>query len=622
MTTTLESLGPAERILQTLLTYTDHAYHGRPGIVSPDPSSPVGVKWEPVTHRVEGDAKVVYRISKKQRERLGVLAEDGTRSAGYPERVMENGRQVGIFRPSGLFPEVVAWIYQQIAEVWKLDNEFAARWASFAFGQDHRDLKVILAAFMLVQSRAGLPIMDEGVVLLHDSDFRSVGEAMMLLRRNGKDLDPKLLLRIHDVLSLPAVAEINRRLGFGRSARRPFLGRWTQAVEKWLHYRDINPKALEALVKAGFRTQVMALCRRVGYKPESATFFQTLRWKQVQAEDGRRTLAIGQAVRDPESWERLSETKICQAIGTERPSWKRIMGLLGKKEVTRAIMTAAIEAGCMSDKDLIIMTPTLEALGLLDVQVVRERHDRALRSAEDQRAINIAKNVRSTETKEKLQAAAEKAAQKAVETAMRDMRLYFFIDISGSMTRAIPEAKKYLTQLLPAFPPDRIHIAVFNTVGREIQVRHASAKGVEAAFTGIQANGGTSYASGVRALCGRKPKDGEDVLFFFVGDEEEPGSFENEVRSSGLRPTAFALVKLGSPSHSIVRTTAQRLSIPCFQVDEKTFADTYTVPRTLQNLIAATPVQAPSVGSVTSVRKSLVEQILSTELLQRPAWAA
>jgi hypothetical protein len=39
-------LGPAERILTTLLTYHDHLYHGRSGIVVRDPSNPAGVTWK------------------------------------------------------------------------------------------------------------------------------------------------------------------------------------------------------------------------------------------------------------------------------------------------------------------------------------------------------------------------------------------------------------------------------------------------------------------------------------------------------------------------------------------------------------------------------------------------
>jgi hypothetical protein len=233
MTTDANTLGPAEHIIQAILSHSDHMVHNRPGIVVEDARSTVGVRWDPVTHRVEDDKKVVYKLvkqgSKSTRVKLGDLLEDNR---------VQNGRFIGHYRPAGLFPEVATWLYSQVAEVWKLDNEFAARWASFAFGEEHRDLKVVLAAFMLVQSRKGDPVIEGGETLFADDDFRNVGEAMMLIRKEKMDLNPKLLLRIHDLLSLEPIAQMNRNLGFGRSTRRPFLGRWPKAVEKWLRYRQ------------------------------------------------------------------------------------------------------------------------------------------------------------------------------------------------------------------------------------------------------------------------------------------------------------------------------------------------------------------------------------------------
>ena len=248
MTTDTNTLGPAEHIIQAILSYSDHMVHNRPGIVSEDARSKLGVRWDPVTHRVEGADKIVYKLVKQGRKslriKLGTLQQDG--------RVLGESL-VGHYRPAGLFPEVATWLYAQVAEVWKLDNEFAARWASHAFSEQHRDLKVVLATFMLVQSRKGAPVVEAGETIFHDEDYRDVGEAMMLLYRKGQsDLNPKLLLRIHDLLSLDGVASINRELGFGRSTRRPFYGRWPKAVEKWLRYREENPKMLEGLVKAGF----------------------------------------------------------------------------------------------------------------------------------------------------------------------------------------------------------------------------------------------------------------------------------------------------------------------------------------------------------------------------------
>lgn len=627
-----EALGPAEHIIQALLTYSDHLYHGRPGVVVADQRSTIGVRWDPVTHKEgEGGLKTVFRLGKvgqKQvRTEIGTMNGDGK---------VKNGRtNVGQYRKSGLFPEVAVWFYKQIAEVWKLDNEFAARWASFAFRQEHRDLKVVLAAFLLVQSRKGEPVKDGGEVLFADEDYRDVGEAMILLQEKGKDLNPKLLLRIWDVLMLPEIAAINRELGFGKSVKHPFLGRWNKAIEKWLRYREENHKMLEGLVKAGFSSTVRTLARRVGYKPTSDKFFETLRWKQKQADDGRRVMAIGKAVKAAESWDKLNEAKICALIEKTRPNWKRIVGLLPTKVgVTRAVLAAAIDAGALSDKDLIIMTPTLEDLGLFKVQEIKERHAAALAKADDMRAANIARNVRSKDLKETMVEGADKVAQKAVEEVMRGMSVKFLVDVSGSMEGALEKAKPLIAKFLQSFPLDQVKVAVFNTNGREVTIKHASTKGVEAAFRGINAGGGTDYGAGIRVLQKYKPADDEDSLIIFVGDEEAR-SFQGAVEESGLRPVAFGFLKIapfggaagwrlhtyGADNSTAVRDTANRLGIPCIMIDERTFEDPYAIPRILRNLITATPVGEAPQRARARPRVTLVDQILQTPLLEKPRWA-
>ena len=671
-----ESMGAAETIVQSLLSHADHMYHNRPGVVVADARFKVGVRWEYVTHRekcrtheddpvrpekdaegkktgrllcskcqsdVRGNGhRIVYRkvkVGKKEEEqKVGYLGPDGKDVLG------PNGQKVAEYREAGIFPEIAVWMYEQVAKVWELDNEFAARWASHAFGEDHKDRAVIMAAFMLVQSRKGDPVREDGKVLFHDDDFRDVGEAMVLhlkdkRKKDEREISPRMLLRIHEVLSLDGIAAVNRRLGFGVSARRPPLGRWAKAVEKWLLYREENPKMLEGLVKSGQKSTVVELCKRVGYKPASPRFFEILGVRQKQAPDGRRTVAIGLDIRSGGSWEGMSEEQICEAIVRDKVGYKRVAGMVPRSVgVTRAVMAATIEAGGVSDKEMIILMPTLEELGLLDVPSVKERIERAVKGADDMRAANVAARMRSQEAKEKLQEASDNALKKAVEEVMKDMRAYILVDKSGSMEGAIEAAKGCVTKFLQGFPPERVHVAYFDAVGREVRIPHPSAAGVAKAFSGITAGGGTNYGQGVLALRDHVPKDEEDVVMIFIGDEghgigrlirlgegDHP-SFAADVQRSGLRPMAFGLIPIVSknpqfPRGNSVRKTAAELGIPCFEIGEETFADPYAIPRTIRNIIAATPVTARATAAPVR-RQTLVEVIMKTELLRKPAWAA
>lgn len=622
MTTTPENLGPAEKIIQTLLAFSDHMVHHRPGIVEKDARYNIGCRWSMVTHKEENGQKVVYRVTKTGKKttkvKAGILRADN-------KIVSDTGAVIGDYRRSGIFPEVATWFYKQVSEIWKLDAEFAARWASYAYAQEHKDLKVVLAAFMLVQSHKGEPVVEDGKVSFYDDDYRDVGEAMVLSRRTDKkDLGPKLLLRIREVLSIPEIAQINRELGFGTSARKPFYGRWNRAVEKWLRHREDNPKVLEGLVKSGQKDMVKELARHVGYKPSSSKFFEILGWEQEQAEDGRRTIAIGQEMAK-ESWEGLTEEQVCEKITQDKPDWKRIVGLLPKGVgVTRAVMAAAVQSGALSDKDLIIATPTLEELGMLELPFIKTRWEKATAKAtDDMRAANIARNVRSKVVKEALVKAADTALQKIVEEVTRGMRVYVVVDISGSMSTEIEEAKKLMSKFVQAFPLDRLHACVFNTIGRIVDIKAPTAGAVTQAFSKFSGSGGTTHASGVLAFAGHKPKDDEDALFIFVGDEGEDGNFAQAFTQVGIKPMAFGFLKVGGGIQPrCIQRTATMLGIPCFSIDQKMFDDVYAIPRTIRNIVAATPVNTAVRVAAAPPRLMLVEQILKTDLLQKPIWAA
>lgn len=623
----VEALGPAERILSSLLTFTDHLVHNRPGMVSKDPSSPVGVKWEQVIWKEEDGKKNVYKAVKvgKKTSRVLVGAMNGSTT-------IKNGRAtVGEYRKPGLFPETVEFFYKAVADVWRMDNEFCASWASWAYPREHRDLKAVLCAFMLVQSRRGDPIIEDGEILFRDDDFRNVGEAMCLIppsKTSDKSMNPKLLLRVGDILNLPAVAAINREMKFGNSARNPAMGRYYKTVEKWLRYREENLPLLEGLVKAGFRSTVMRLASRVGYKPATPKFFEVLRWKQAQAKDGRRTLAIGKAVKKAETWEGKSEKDICEIIEKNKPDWKRIVGLLPKSiGLTAAIVAVSVENGCLSNQDLIILTPTLEDLGLLKNPGVQKRWKAAIDKAENQRAANIARNVKTKEAKDGLQDAVDKSTEKAMKEVTKDMRVYVVVDKSGSMEGALERAQAYLTKFLGGFPLDKTHVSVFNTIGTEIIIKAPKAAAVKQAFKGHHAGGGTIYAEGVRALKKHKPKENEDAIIIFVGDEldNNPELLAPVIEKSGINPVAFGLLKVTSTQYgggNAVTLAARQLGIPCFQVDEKMFTsdDPYAINRMMRDLIASTPVGARP-RTEAPARKTLVQEIMETPLLTKPVWA-
>ena len=300
-----ETLGPAERLLDLIINFPDHLWHNRPGVVTEG-------KWRPAT-----------------RDQIREFHENGAISGS------------GEFRQPGPNVEAIEKVYGALAEIWEANNELAARLASYIMLEtDWRDMKVVCAAFMLVQNRAGEPVFNDArgsgrEVLFYDDDFREVGEAMVKFYRRGsnKMMNPKLIQRIGQVLSLPGVADINRLLAFGNpQKRKPFTGRYYKAVRDWIKFRESNESMLEGLKKGGFAKSVKSLSRMVGYKPQSERFFEILEWPQKQHDDGHRTIGLDGSLNfEKVTFEGLSEAEICEKIVDQNLGWKQAVGLLPKE---------------------------------------------------------------------------------------------------------------------------------------------------------------------------------------------------------------------------------------------------------------------------------------------------
>ena len=577
-------MGPAERLLDVVLGSSAHLWHNRPGL-------DIDGTWFPAKTRGPRGGKV-------------------------------RGKAV---RP-GLFVPAAVSLYGRLLEINKLNADLMAHFASYALvSTEWRDLKVACAALMLVQGRAGVPVHDDdGSVAFHDDDYRRVGEAMILWyqKKSARMMTPKAVLRVAELLETPEIAALNRKAGLGDpAAKRAPLGRWTKAATRWLAAREANRPMLEGLVRAGYKQTIKNLARKVGYKPQTAEFFALLGWKQKQADDGRRALALGKdfVVAKSERFDGLSEAEICEVIASGRVAYKEVVGRLPKDiGLTPAIMVALLPT--LSDRDLRQLTPTLEELGLLVVPEIRDRWEKAIQSATDQRSLNIAKNVRSTALKEKLVEAADHAVKKAVNEAIAeaDLRLMFLVDKSGSMGSAIEKSKEALSRILAGFPLDKLHVASFDTMGTVLKPKAASRAAVQHMLKAISAGGGTMHGAAVKALNldGVKIAPETKLIVVVVGDEagEAGENFAASFRYCGYRVDAMALLLAGSPRGATVRDCAKALGVPYSEVTVDQFDDPYHVPRVLRALL-----EAPVAAGSSAPTSALVEKVMATPLLEPPA---
>jgi hypothetical protein len=578
-------MGPAERLLDVVLGGSAHLWHNRPGVN-------IHGTWQ--------------------------AARPG-KGARKPER--------GIAVRPGLFAPAAVTLYKRLLEIYKLNADLMAHLASYALVEtDWRDLKVACAALMLVQTRWGEPVHeDDGTVAFYDDDYRRIGEAMVLWyrRKSSRMLTPKAVLRIAELLETPEIAALNREAGFGDpAAKRAPLGRWPRAAAKWLAAREANAPMLEGLVRAGYKQTIKNLARKIGYKPASPAFFAILGWKQSQADDGRRTLGLGDlALVKAERFDGLSEAEICEAIVSQRLRYKDAVGRLPSDiGLTPAIMVALLPT--LSDRDLRQLTPTLEELGLLAVPEIRGRWEKSIVAATDQRGLNIAKNVRDQGIKEKLEESADHAVRKAVAAASAevDLRVMFLVDKSGSMQGAIEKSKEALERILGGFPLEKLHIAAFDTMGQVLRPKAASRLAVGHMLKPLRADGGTIHGAGVMALHRdglRVPAEAKLVLIV-VGDEggESGQELASTFRTLGYRVDAIALlVSVSKIAHrgTTVRDCAKALRVPYSEVTVEQFDDPYHVTRVLRALLEA-PISAAAAVAVPT--PGLVEKVMATKLLE------
>ncbi|NTX36187.1 VWA domain-containing protein [Myxococcus sp. CA033] len=570
--------GPAERLLDLVLSGSAHLWHNRPGL-------DVNGTWVAAAH-----------------------ATPAQRTLGKPVK-------------PGLFVPAAVRLYRQLLDIHRLNSELMAHFASYALTQtDWRDLKVATCALMLVQEHAGQPVVGEdGKVAFHDDDWRAIGEAMVLHyeRKSTRMLTPKAVLRVAELLELPDIAHLNREAGFGDPAsRKAPMGRWKRVASRWLAAREANLPMLQGLVKAGYKETLKKLARKAGYKPRAQGFFEVLGWKQKQSEGGHRTVGLnGLTLVKSQRFDGLSEAEICEWIELERLSYKEVVGRLPKDlGMTPAIMAALLPS--LSDRDLRLMTPTLEELGLLAEPSVRGRWEQAVQTATDQRALNIAKNVRSEVLRQKLEEASDNAARQAVAeaTAETDVRVMFLIDKSGSMEGAIENSKEALARILAGFPMEKLHIAAFDTMGTVLKPKASNRTAVQHMLERLKASGGTTHAAGVHALHrdGVKVPEGAKLVVIVVGDEagEAGDQFARAFRDCGYTVAALALlVSVAGGRGNTVRTCASFMKVPFSEVNVDQFADPYQVPRVLKALLDA-PTQPGASQS------GWVERVMRTPLLK------
>jgi len=586
-----DKIGVAEQLLNLLTTFNGHCWHGRPGKL--DSSG----KWIALT---KADNKAI----KERTHNFELL-------------------QPGIFKPS------VVKAYTAIFELYQLNKELVARFGSYILNKtDWKDMRVLLAAFLLVQGKKGEMLELDGEKI-QDYDYRETGEAMLKFyskEDRDKMFSPKMIARVKEVLSLPEIISLNRNVAqFGtKNTTKEFLGRYKSAVKDWLEFRELNLPLLDGLVKNGLKDTVITLSKIAQYKPKSKLYFEKLRWKQTTGKGhlyrniGITDLVIAKA----NTFEGMRESDICKCIVKDKMTYKTVMGMLPSSiGLTPAILAAVVETGTLSPKDWQILSPSLETFGLLEDRGIKSQwEENIIPLSYNQRGETIKKGVASAELRRKLEKSSENAAARSVDKVIEDNDIFaFLIDQSGSMEDSIAAACLAIKQFITAYPKERCMITTFNSTGYIHTPKAWTKAGIELMLQNIKANGTTSYGSGIITMA-QQPGYREwikrkQMVLIITGDEEgESGSsFARSIRNNigdALKgivfiPTRHTMTARGNDYlGSTVRDAVTELKCAYQEIKPEELNDSYHLKNVLQG--------------ITKGVTGLLSSVLSEPLLVKP----
>jgi hypothetical protein len=287
------------------------------------------------------------------------------------------------------------------------DPFFLAHLTSYVFKNSKaKDLKTFLAYISSLSDADGQSFSPNSKY--KKPNLRYVGWAAL------HQLDPKLADRVLLLATRKFSVQglLNESTHFPTSLR--------SAFEKYLKYREANPEILEGIRKAGFKTTLRRMGRKMHYD-FSDEARQILDWpRKGQKFEKRAPIFDG-----------LDDLEVAQKIRTEKLPYITTLGELSRinRKVSPVIAVAMLEQA--TGNQAVIMRSTFEDAGILNDKQVMDLYESKIKEAKTtlDRATTISKNA-SEEVKKVM----KDARAEARKEELGDMgKIFVHLDFSGSM---------------------------------------------------------------------------------------------------------------------------------------------------------------------------------------------
>lgn len=463
------------------------------------------------------------------------------------------------------------------------DPVFLAHLTSYVITKsDSKDLKVVSTFVNSLNDADGTPFYEGSKY--RKPNYRSISQAAI------QHLDPKLVSRIIQI------ANIKQSLGERYKEGTHFARSLKNAIKKYLRYREQNPKAMEGIKKAGFAKTVMNMYRAMHISPstEAAEF---LGWEQ---KDGRKIKK-----KKLFDFKGLSDKAIANKIRDKKIPPQGALGALTRK--ISPVIAASILEQCSGDQ-AVIYRELFDKEGLLKNKEVLEVFKEKIKTAKT--ALDRVDKI-TTEIDEEVSVELKKARSKRRKEIVGDIgRVFLHLDVSGSMDQAIEFAKERGSIIAECVknPEENFHWGAFNSSRVTLQQPLSFEKDAfMASLYGIRAGGSTDCFAWYKKA--RELGCTTDVFITDQGHNSGPiGRVIEQCDSEGLtRPNAVIIINFENYyGDQRLKEAFEHYGIPVTEMNPETLTE---------SALVAQAVQVAVRGAI-----AVIDDIMNTDLLQRPQW--
>lgn len=404
--------------------------------------------------------------------------------------------------------------------------------------------------------------------------------------------DAKMIERLIEI------ANIKQTLGKRFKEGTHFARSLKTAVEKYIKFRENNLKAIEGIKKAGMSKRFQNIYRALHISP-SMEVASILGWNQKKGGKVQKVKFF--------DFKGLTDIEIAEKIRSEKLKPVAVMGALEKK--ISPVIAAAILEQCTGNQ-AVILREVFDSQGLLKNKEVVSLFAEKVKTAKT--ALDRVDRI-NTEVDEDIQKILKEARAEVRKEQVGDIgKIFVHIDVSGSMSEAIENAKNYCSTFAECVsnPEQNFRWGLFGSKGRQLsQPQVYQADGFHAALYGQRANEGSTDCLGCFEIA---RKEGCDIDVYFTDGGHNVGDISRKLqqfKDKGFSfPRLVVIVKCGGYQSSYFAAKLLANNIPVVEIDPKALKESALVSQTIKEALKG-PI-------------AVIEEIMNTPLLKLPKWWA